>query len=542
MEMHNAEERVDLNSAEKALTFRLQRLLSIRQEIDNAAIVTISTIVSSMIQEGEHVRLYLPVDFPELAAFYESNKEFMNSFFDDTRRDFIQLFQGKTLDVWMIQDVALTFLKSLRRNNVGYLNVGSETYNWIDEEAIIHLANLATAMYLEAWLAHDQKNYQTPNGFSDHPYEKEDLYKRGMYSSASVGKRSAIRRAFERYKTFDELQKWQANMERNPPVFTSNTDDDYKKPVDLITLAWCEAFQEGGLEILKYLFERKNMMTRAEDTRREKEIGLADACQAYQQYISKIDKIKTDKNAPVANHRRFVASSMMLHKMERAYHFHMAGRIAERIYNSDKPIDPEKRSKNAAEAILGRFAGTVDYLFVPSWAAGEDFNTRLKKWKTKFHLQKRGKRPYVYANECLDVLSVDFYIDIMYCVGGEKASDIDRAIHLLRRVLTQDLIFFISSLYPPSEQHTWSENDFYNAALFYREHYPVTNELLKVAFPSLKERSDSKDVDFYSFFRNQYIELLMDQKGPLSRGRKRLKAQRKKAKQKSEAEKAAKTM
>jgi hypothetical protein len=272
----------------------------------------------------------------------------------------------------------------------------------------------------------------------------------------------------------------------------------------------------GGLDILDYLYTRAYVMTRAEDIRNKRDDGLSAACQNYQSYIAQIHQIQTHAQAPVENHRRFVASSMMLHKIERAYGFHMQGRIAER--RCAKTIDPHKYSPGNANLVLGRFAGAYNYLFQPSWTANKNPIELIEKLHGRTGIEKEDE--YIFANERLDVLDNDFFINHMFCVDGEEQSHAECELHWQRRCLVYDLIVFLFTLYPPTEQHSWKEEDFSKASVFYRYYYPVTEEFLKVNFPSAQKRGLVIDEEFYSIFRYPYAERSRSVYGTLAEGRK----------------------
>lgn len=523
--INDQDKRKSYLKVEEALTLRLEEFLRIRA-IANRIEESLASVINEGFSQSYTKRdLYLPANYDRQVAIYENNLKFSHSFVEKTKSDLHNLFCGENFDLWTIRDVALIFLRSVKNTNKCFRQVGDKVYNWLNDDYIVLIANLVTAIYLEAWLVEDKSNYQTPYGFLEHPYRAEDKHQKGKGKRTTDGERSKIQRAFKQYNTHLELRKLQIAGEKTSPMIERDTGKSYGHPVDLITLAWCDAYINGGLDILDYLFSGKYVMTRAEDIRNKKDDGLSAACQSYQSYIEQIHEIKTHDQAPVENHRRFVASSIVFHKIERAYNFHMQGRIAERRCN--KSIDPRKYCDHNVNMIFGRYAGTYNYLFQPSWIANKNPIELNKKLSGETVVKEENE--FLFANERIEVLDIDFYIDHMFCV--EEHSYAECELHWQRRCLTRDLIVFLFTLYPPNEQHSWREEDFSKASVFYRFYYPITEEFLKVKFPNAKKRDLVIDEEFYSVFRYPYAELSRSVYGTLSEGRKQFSANKKKTNQ-----------
>lgn len=528
MEIESINDQVESKSyleVEKALTLRLEEFLANRAIANRMEASMYSVINEGFSQAYAKRGLYLPADFNCQVSMYENNQKFSLSFIEDTKNDLHNLFGGKTFDLWTIRDVALMFLRSVKNTNKCFRQVGDKVYNWLNDDHIVLIANLVTAIYLEAWLVEDKSSYQTPYGFLAHPYRAEDKLQKGKGEHISDGERSKIQRAFKQYNTHLELRKWQIAEEKTSPMMERDAGKSYGHPVDLITLAWCDAYINGGLDILDYLFSGKYIMTRAEDIRNKKDDGLSAACQNYQAYIKQIHQIKTHDQAPVENHRRFVASSMMFHKIERAYNFHMQGRIAERRCN--KSIDPRMYCGQNVNLIFGRYAGAYNYLFQPSWIANKNPIELNKKLRGENIVKEENE--FFFANERIEVLDIDFYINHMFCV--EEHSYAECELHWQRRCLTRDLIVFLFTLCPPTKQPPWRKEDFSKAAEFYRCCYPITEEFLKVNFPNAQKRDLVIDEEFYSIFRYPYAEFSRSVYGTLSEGRKQFGANKKKMNQ-----------
>ena len=122
------------------------------------------------------------------------------------------------------------------------------------------------------------------------------------------------------------------------------------------------------------------------------------------------------------------------------------------------------------------------------------------------------KAPYDPINDAVDILDIDGYLDKVYRVNGEM-TEADRA-HFASyyRAALHDLVRILMATFPPEKQHPWGEEEFYQAARFYREDYPVVEELMKIRFPSAEKKSTdyllSGDLDrFYKGFVGCYQNL-----------------------------------
>lgn len=472
---------------------------------------------------------------------HEEEKTVLESFLPDTKKDFADLFRGQKFDVWMIFKVTSIIIQAFQNSlYFPYVTIGSDIYCWLDEDTARRLSAYVTAIYLEKWLGGDKESYQTLNGFAECPYRKEYLYTRRQGDYATEGERSAVKRAYQQYIVYNGMRDWQAKKEGTPSADrrvikkvlgkskgekTEGKNQIEIKLVDLLTLSWCEAYKNGGLDILKYLFQNNTIMTRVEDIQRGREDGLAKVCHQYQNYINGIHQLDTSKGAPVENHRRFVASSMILHKMERTYCFHLVGKISERKCKSND--DMNCFSQIAAEIILARYAGTDGCLFLPKWAK-EQPQSNTGDSMPDSEKRKTVKKPFVFVNERIDAMNFNAYIDQMFCVIGEKDTEIRNIFHQNQRFLVQDLLTLISALFPPAKQHAWTNEDFYDASVFFREVYPVTETMLTVDFPDIGCGRSSENKEFYNHFRESFTALVADKKSPLSRGRKRYKFVKKK--------------
>lgn len=192
-------------------------------------------------------------------------------------------------------------------------------------------------------------------------------------------------------------------------------------------------------------------------------------------------------------------------------------------------------SQTAAEIILARYAGTDDYLFLPKWILEQPQKDSDNSMPGPEN-QNGEIKSLAYVNNRIDVINFDAYIDQMFCVISEKDTEIRNVYHRNQRILVQDLLTLIFTLFPPDKQRAWTNEDFHEASVFFREAYPVTKEMLTVDFPTIGSGRCTKNKEFYNLFREAYTVLAAYEDSPLLRGRERYKEVKKKDKQKKTEE------
>lgn len=225
------------------------------------------------------------------------------------------------------------------------------------------------------------------------------------------------------------------------------------------------------------------------------------------------DSIQNHQNA-----RKFVASSMMLRKLEQAYRFGMNAKIAHQYCKGQ--IDIENYQPNAANIFLGRIVFNGDSLLAPNWTrpdgVGIEGNEIIRPKgacvveQAEKGASKKIKR-YTYIDEPYDVIESSYYIDNIYPASDYTQSAVEARLHSIRRTLLQDLILFLNIFYPPAHQRAWKPADFSEAVEFYRSAYPVVGTLSQTSFPSINEtQATGEPVDicyvnrFYRLFRDVY--------------------------------------
>lgn len=420
---------------------------------------------------------------------------------EGTRQRLSEVLDTNTMNVWDIRQIVLSFLHAYKSVFVHDLYCGCfYIRSWLSEDDLEHIANLVCALYLENWLEHDIENYQTLYGFTAHPYKWEDTFKKELNSGTDEAQVKKMERAYETYTKFYKLAQQQARAEGRHSTYKQSKETDNGTKMDWVTLSWCDAWTNKGLDLLKYLFRMKNIMGLEADQRSHKEEGLRKACKHYQDYVQSINEIATDEKAPIEHVRKFVASSMMLHKLEFAHRFHLNAKIANQL--CEGKIDYSQLNSDAWQSFYGRYAATNEQLFRSYWELSKEEAVQVG-----FNGKGRQK-PYVYSIEATDIMDGDFYIDHMFCVHSEDATALEANRAHQKRTLTADALIYLETLFPPAQQHIWSDQDFREAAKFYRNCYPVTGELKKVEFPEIKQgRKRKGEKDFYDYYREIYIKI-----------------------------------
>lgn len=468
--------------------------------------LTSQIIVEDVPGEDDKKRALIPTNlYEEYSRIINERKNLLKSVHDQCRKHFDKLTDNGHLSVKSIQRIATAYLEAWTQT---MLNPVWAYDHCINQSDIQRLANLATAVYLEAWLCNDQQNQQTPYNVYRHPFEP--LGRRTISSPLSGAEKQKAKRAVEKEKSYHEAAKIMAKKQqriptRDPYVQNSKTGGNR---MDLIHAASLYARRNKQLDILSLLVESTYIMTNAEDRRNNLTDKLRKACLRYQDFILETDKLRTGKTDSSQNMVRFVASSMLLHQLERENRFHFHARIVHRLDN--KSVDETKYNKAAYNILVCSQQG-LNGSFVA-------FQSTLPKLCNDL---APSKAPNNAIDDAVDILNIDSYIDAIFGVGNSIFTEAEQEKHAFMRSLFMKLLATLHSVYPPEEQHSWTKDDFYLAAKFYREDYPVTKELLKVRFPSEDPNREDylppeKRDSFYLHFMKIYQNMEKDPNSALS--------------------------
>lgn len=446
--------------------------------------------------EGEILVMPLPGDEKWLRALFPMEglanalvmqQKLSAETFRAYRKDLSPLLEEGKISVKVIQKMARAYMEAWFKIHHPPVWVNGKPFYGYSKIEVQRLADLATALYLESWLCQDETNFQTPYNMYVRPYEK--LGKRENTGFDCL-ESSHMKRRIKKAKIMDR-----ARMAVSEQTMRIPGQGPYRKGIrgnncDLVTAARVLAEKEDKLEIISMLIEKKYVLTTAEERRVQKYNSIEDACLRYQELITEADGLNTGRTDDLLKKKQFVATSMLLHRIERECRFHYHARCIRRMM--DGTIDVSKFDRetwNVFFASQKGFAGqtTADKQTLP-WV-NEDFSVGLPR--------------YDPINDAGDVLNIDRYIDAVYRVN-DGMSEAGRAhFALFDRAALLDMVRVLMAAFPPKDQHPWGEEEFYQAARFYREDYPVVAELVKIRFPSSKKGSADYMLpgDLYRFYR-----------------------------------------
>lgn len=392
---------------------------------------------------------------------------------------FLDLFGDKLTSISDLIDIASYFLKAY----IAEFSEKDKNYYEINE-----IVYLAIATYLESWLDADQTCRQTLNRFAEYPYARNIKYiKRGDNESRkkpdqhplSISRKKAFHIAYKDYEKLHQIKKEQACRES---TFVSELPEKTEsgRPLDYTTLAWVEAHHENALNLLISIHREIELNSNSTESKKRTYLNCTD----YYGYLKNINSIEISDKTSVEQKRRFVASSMMLHRLERAFHFSLNALYCKLILNGK--IMLSSFNPVIFDQLMGRYTST-DLLLGPNWS---NQNQAAKKV---------GKTQYAYTSEYMQIMNYPRIMKLLY--ADLAAFDTQKAFvkEVFYRNATQDLRLFLHSLYKPDQQKPWTDELFYEAALFYKEKYPVVQELIKYDFPELEQKDGDR---FYTLYRS----------------------------------------
>ena len=444
--------------------------------------------------DSTRLRLFLPID--RIMRALELQKELSEATFRSYQIHFSPLTENGKVSVQVIQQMARVYMEAWFKVTKPPVWFNGKPYYGYRKDEVNQLANIATALYLESWLSQDKTNYQTPYNMYVRPYEK--LGKRKL-TGIEWPELAHMKRRIKKVKTLHRAAQVVSERNRRIPSQSPYMNGTRGNLCNIVNAARVVTEKDDKLEIVSMLLEKKYVLTTAEERRAKRYEKTMDACLRYQSLIRETDRLNTEKAGDLIELKRFVATSMMLHRIERECRFHYHARLVQRLMEGTIDMSKfDREAWNTCFASQKGFDGQIiaDKRTLPQM--GEDHSV--------------SKAPYDPINDAVDILDIDGYLDKVYRVNGEM-TEADRA-HFASyyRAALHDLVRILMATFPPEKQHPWGEEEFYQAARFYREDYPVVEELMKIRFPSAEKKSTdyllSGDLDrFYKGFVGCYQNL-----------------------------------
>lgn len=398
-----------------------------------------------------------------------------------------------------------------------------ETLDWLDTEDIQMLASTATAVYLERWLENDSKLRRNIHYFSEHGYEMEREKKPELEYKGGSNRENQIRlwRAYaNKYYQLFMLRRLQSLKESTPPSdFPS--DAKRERPLNLVTLTWCSAWNKGYLEIIDILFFRKLLLNRKSKRDVHQDENMESVLKKYREYLEHLKKCGSESGSDSKKAMEYVAGCILLQKIERSCHVQLAIDMAH--YLTDNHLEMDELKENLAAAYWGRYSGAGGLLF--DSANGLEsigaLNKAAKQWKQTepICLEKIGKisRKYVSINDPMNILNNQKTLQVVHQTADEN-TPMECRKELLRRSALMDLLMLLYTVFPIEQRHSWSEADFKEAAEFYCSDCPVVQTFLETPLPvtaSSSKEDNEKAYQFYDLFFEFYTNILEMDDSPL---------------------------
>lgn len=406
------------------------------------------------------------------------------------------LVKDGKLSVQVIQQMARAYMEAWFQATQQPVWYFGKPYYCYSKTEVKRLADLATALYLESWLCQDETNFQTPYNMYVRPYEK--LGKRKL-TGIEWPELAHMKRRIKKAKTLHLAAQLVSEENRRIPSGGPYMKGTRGNLCDLVNATRDLAERADKLEIVYMLLEKKYVLTTAEERRVKSYEKTMDACLRYQNLIREAECLNTGKTDDLIEKKQFVATSMMLHRIERECRFHYHARLVQRMMEGTIDMSKfDRESWNIYFASQKGFDGqiTADKRTLPRMEADYSVSKAL----------------YDPIDDAVDVLDIDGYLDKVYRVNGGMTAENRAHFASYGRAALIDMVRTLMAAFPPKEQHPWGEEEFYQAAKFYREDYPVVEELLKIHFPSSEKGSADymlpNDLDtFYSSFVECYQNL-----------------------------------
>ena len=295
-----------------------------------------------------------------------------------------------------------------------------------------HMINLAVVLYLEKWLEDDKKCRQNLYAFAGTPYRDRQRELRKKYdTSFSRTYYKALQRSENVLYNMQKQRAEQAIQEKSSIKSWPNMEHQ-RREHDFITLRFLELYANGRLALFRLLALRMELMGTISNKKNNQ--ALIDAYNEYDLIFEDAKKEDDDK--------KYVISCIQLRKFESAFRFHLMAKIAEYMLINKPTFKPHKCQNFLA--VWGRYERQA--LF----SSG------------------------ITANEPFDVLLYDQEIPFVF---GE--TDISASVMLWRNLLS-DVFNSMLLLYPTKDHLPWSEEDFSEAAAFFKTDYPIVESYQSV--------------------------------------------------------------
>lgn len=453
-------------------------------------------VVGYLIEQGnyinspatpENVKLTLVENYIRVCFEYlSSQNNIQQDALEDVRRMFRPLKYG--FSIKSIQIAAKMFLEEYRSAiNAAYQ---MHSFNWMNNEDILRLANVATATYIERWLETDRTAKKTIKAFSEYRYaEKPTDIDQKVLSRENPDEATILYRAYQKYNIAFQLRQEQ-EREEGTKLTTTPYKTSSGRALDIITLSWCDVWRKGSLQLWDILFFKRHFLNRKSDRDSAQNKTLCVALNSYRDLMNEIDQCYYEGNKDPAKYVEYVAKCMLVQKIERTCHFMLTTDVTKHAL--DNHLKPHAFNNCVSAAYLGRYS-EMGGLF-----------------DSKNSFNKEGTRIYTISNDPLDVIYCENVLEIMANAYNNYQMPIEVLKETMRRRALKDLLVLLYTVFPVDKRHAWYAEDYIYAAKFYHEEYPFISEFCKKSFPYLRaEKQDEREKahQYYDIYHQFYLQL-----------------------------------
>jgi hypothetical protein len=365
-------------------------------------------------------------------------------------RIFNPLKKIKRFSLRSVQLLSEVFLKEYREAiNVAYhLN----DFDWMNDEDLAYLTNIATSTYLERWLEKDRSSKKTLYDFEKYGYKRK---KDCIYSvvDEDKDKLNKLYKAYEKYSELLVMRQVQAKADHeSAPVAPYRRHN--KTSLDLVTLSWCNAWANGHLKLLEFWLFRKHFINRKSRRDTNQNEKLHEVLGLYNELIMNINEARAQTEKDPSKYIEYVTNCVLVQKIERVYRF---GLISELVkYCQSFELEFSDFDTLVLEAYFGRFSEIDGLLFTSINIFDAD-----------------GKKEYVRSNDPLGLLNYKKIIATVAHTHRVEMVYAEACKEMMRRCALMDLLTLMYMLFPFDQQHGWQAEDYKAAADFYCESYPI---------------------------------------------------------------------
>lgn len=382
-----------------------------------------------------------------------------------------------------------------------------------DRSLIHHMANVATALHIENWMTASTTCKGTINSLSEHGFRLKS--ESSIEYSYPEGKdKDTLMRAFWKHEAHIAIYREQLKNETGETRRATYKTTKGRK-MNFLELEWCRAYAEGHIHIVERLFS-DHFPNRVSEHNTHQNIALQKDCLALFSYAKGISELYTE-NYYVSNLQKirlFVLGNMLLHKIERAYHFHLVNLLSHcqvKMEDADTPYREGLKS-----VYLGRFSEDTGILF-----------------DTKKVIDKKGEIKGVFPNEPYDILSYPDQIKNFYEIQSLEEYSHEVSRETIKRRAMNDIVLILHKIFPVAQLPPWSSMTFRDAAKFYYRDYNVAVSFLDAPPVAFSEEKSSTNIHrYYNFYHKTYCELYRKEDSLMPEGNEALKQA--KAKQKEQ--------